>query len=66
MVLAELIDEAVHVRTGHRVRGLRVVVDQGHITLRGRCESFHIKQLAQHAVMRLGLDERLSNRIEVD
>jgi CheY-like chemotaxis protein len=36
---------------GRRVRGLSVEIRGGHLFLRGRADSFHIKQLAQHAAM---------------
>jgi len=64
--MVESVERAVRVRTGQCVRDLRVAVDRREITLTGRCDSFHVKQLAQHAAMRVARGERLNNRIEVE
>lgn len=39
--------------------------NNGAITLRGRVTSFHLKQLAQHAVLSALPDAQLDNQIEV-
>jgi len=62
---AASIERAVHEQTGRRVRNLSVEVDKNVILLRGRCASYHCKQLAQTAAMPMVHGERLINAIEV-
>lgn len=52
-------------RLGSRVLGLRVVVRDSRIVLRGRAVNYHAKQLAQHAAMELFRLPVLANEIEV-
>jgi hypothetical protein len=50
--LLNVIVQRVRDRTGRRVRGLLVELSDGQnrrVTLRGRADSYHVKQLAQHA-----------------
>ena len=54
------------VRTGRRVRNLRVELRPEQVVLLGRAASFHVKQLAQHGVRELLPDVRLENTIIVD
>lgn len=61
----ELLRERVLARTGRRVRDLCVEVIEEKIVLRGRAESFHIKQLAQHGVWDLLPSAKLQNAIVV-
>lgn len=55
----------VQVCLGARVRDFQLVVLQDGLILRGRAESFHVKQLAQHAVMQAAAAPILANEIEV-
>jgi hypothetical protein len=64
-VLAASIERAVQQETGHGVRNLSVFVDNDAVVLRGRCDSFYCKQVAQHIAMCLSHGERLVNGIEV-
>ena len=60
--LTHFVDRQSH----RRVRGLAVEVRPGRIVLRGRAESFHVKQLAQHELLRrLPKGVRLENLIAV-
>jgi hypothetical protein len=52
-------------RLGSRVRGLRLVFEQTGVILRGRSETYHAKQIAQHAVMEITAEPILANEIEV-
>ena len=49
--LAERIEQAVQTRTGGRIRGLCVRVDEGDIIISGRTSTYYNKQLATHAAM---------------
>lgn len=62
----EVLTARVRARTSRRVRGLAVEVVPGEVVLRGACESFHVKQLALHAVRELLPTARVRNRIQVD
>ena len=56
----------VDCQSHRRVRGLAVEVRPGRIVLRGRAESYHVKQLAQHELLRrLPVGMRLDNLIAV-
>jgi len=64
--LAASIERAVQQETGHGVRNLSVFVDNDSVVLKGRCDSYYCKQLAQHIAMCLTTrGERLVNGIEV-
>jgi hypothetical protein len=63
--LAASIEEAVLRETGHGVRNLSVEISREGVLLRGHCESFYCKQLAQHAAMTVPGGDRLTNWIEV-
>jgi hypothetical protein len=63
--LAASIERAVQQETGHGVSDLRVVVHNDSVVLKGRCDSYYCKQLAQHVAMNLSRGERLVNGIEV-
>jgi hypothetical protein len=55
----------VHVRLGGRVRDFRLVVGDRGLILRGHAQTYHAKQLAQHAVMEATDVPIWSNDIEV-
>lgn len=55
---------AVEARVNRRVRDLRVESVGGRVTLHGRTDSYHVKQLAQHAVLAAGRT-LLANHIQV-
>ncbi len=64
--LAALIERAVQSETGGGIDNLTVVIDHEGVLLKGRCDSYYCKQLAQHAAMNLfSGEERLVNGIEV-
>lgn len=63
--LAASIERAVQRETGRRVRNLSVEVTRDGILLRGRCDTYYCKQLAQHAAMAMPGGQRVTNRIEV-
>ena len=63
--LVASIERAVQRETGHGVYDLAVEISAQGILLRGRCETYYCKQLAQHAVMCMPGGDRLTNRIEV-
>jgi hypothetical protein len=66
--LAEIVVERVMVRTGRRVKNLTVELGegQGRVILRGRTSSYHVKQLAQHAVREAFPNGRVENAIVVE
>jgi hypothetical protein len=64
--LAASIEKAVQRETDYGVAGLCVDIGPHGVRLRGRCDSFYTKQLAQHAAMRIPGGDRLINSIEVD
>jgi osmotically-inducible protein OsmY len=63
--LAASIERAVQRETGRAVRNLSVEVGQDGVLLKGRCDTFYCKQLAQHAAMAVPGGDRLTNAIEV-
>jgi hypothetical protein len=63
--LAASIEKAVQHETGYGIDGLTVEVSPQGILLRGRCDTYYCKQLAQHAAMGLPGGDRLVNSIEV-
>lgn len=63
--LAETIERAVRRETGFTVRDLIVEVTREGVLLKGRCESFYSKVMAQHAAMNTPGAGRLVNAIEV-
>jgi hypothetical protein len=68
MSLIEIVTQRIADRTGRRVRGLVVEVTTGGdgIVLRGRADSFHVKQLAQQGAREALPDARLENAIVVE
>ena len=63
--LAASIERAVQYETGRGVADLTVEVGPQGVLLRGRCDTYYTKQLAQHAAMRMPGGDRLVNSIEV-
>jgi len=63
--LAASIERAVQRETRGGVRNLCVEVNCNGVLLKGRCPTYYLKQLAQHAAMGMPGGERLTNQIEV-
>jgi hypothetical protein len=61
----ERLESFMQMRLGNRVRNLRVQRQPGGLVLQGRTTTYHVKQLAQHAVMELVTTPILANDIEV-
>ncbi len=59
------LERRVRERVGRRVRDLIVTVEDGAVTLDGRTDCFHVKQLAQAAVQAIGGLVVKVNRIRV-
>lgn len=51
--LAERIEGQIEQRASGRIRDLRVVCEEGQITLQGHSRTYHAKQLALQAVLDL-------------
>lgn len=64
--LDEILVQRVIRLTGRRVRDLTVEVAGEEVVLRGRANSFYVKQLAQHAVREVLAFAPLRNAIVVD
>ena len=64
--LADVVLSRVTIRTDRRVRDLEVVVGPDRVTLRGRTNSFHVKQLALRGVREILPTATLRNEIVVD
>lgn len=62
---AERLEGLLTRRLGSRIRGLRLVFAQAGLILRGRSETYHAKQIAQHAAMEITATPILANEIEV-
>lgn len=65
-LVVEKIERVVRMRTGGMIRGLRVEVGDGQVTLTGRTDTFFCKQLATAAALGALGDRALSNLIEVN
>ena len=63
--LAASIERAVQYETGRGIAVLTVEVGPHGVRLRGHCDTYYTKQLAQHAAMRMRGGDRLTNCIEV-
>ena len=66
MQLVEIVRERVAERTGRRVRNLVVEVEGDSVVLRGRTNSFYVKQLAQHGAREALPHAQLENAIVVE
>ena len=64
--LAEIIVERIVNRTGRRVLNLAVEVGPGCVVLRGRVNSYHLKQLAQTGAQEALPGLHLENAIVVE
>jgi hypothetical protein len=66
--LTEIVVQRVMARTGRRVKNLSVELGegQGRVILRGHTNSYHVKQLAQHAAREAIPNVRVENAIVVD
>ncbi len=63
--LAEQIEDAVQTRTGGRIRGLRVRVNDRGVIISGRTSTYYTKQLVTHAAMDTADDLLVTNEVEV-
>lgn len=63
--LAASIERAVQQETRGGVRNLSVEIHPDGVFLKGRCRTYYLKQLAQHAAMAMPGGDRLTNQIEV-
>ncbi|MCS7238421.1 MAG: BON domain-containing protein [Thermoguttaceae bacterium] len=63
--LIRAIEDAILEATYGGVRNLSVDVTSREVILRGRCRSYHVKQMAQHAAMRMCEDLDIVNEIQV-
>jgi osmotically-inducible protein OsmY len=63
--LVDVVLQRVANRTGRRVRELAVEVAAGRVVLRGRADSYHVKQLATHAAREALPTAPLDNAITV-
>ncbi len=61
----ENLENLMQRRLGNRIRDLRVLVLPKGLILQGRTNTYHAKQLAQHAAMDLGELPIAANDIEV-
>ena len=67
-VIADLVEQvelAVQVRTGGRISGLQVRVNEGCLVVSGRTSSYYNKQLATHAIRDAVDDMEVRNEVEV-
>ena len=63
--LVASIERAVQEETGRRVHDLSVEVGEDGILLKGHCNTYYCKQLAQHAAMGMPGGDRVTNSIRV-
>lgn len=63
--LIEQVEQAVHARTGGRIRGLHIHIEDGCLVISGRTSTYYNKQLATHAVRDTVDELSLLNQIEV-
>jgi hypothetical protein len=61
----EKLETLMQRRLGNRIRNLRILVRPMGLILQGRAQTYHAKQLAQHAAMELATLPILANDIEV-
>jgi hypothetical protein len=68
MHMIEIVTQRIAERTGRRVRNLEVeICSRGeNVVLRGRTNSFHVKQLAQQGAREALPNARLENAIVVE
>ena len=63
--LLNQVEQAVHTRTGGRIRGLQIRMDEGCLVVSGRTSTYYNKQLATHAVRDTVDDMTVQNEVEV-
>ena len=63
--LQQELEQRVLARTGRRVRNLAIELSSERIVLRGRADTYYVKQLVQHSVLRVCARGALANEIEV-
>jgi hypothetical protein len=63
--LQKELEQRVLARTGRRVRNLAIELSSERIVLRGRADTYYIKQLAQHGIRDVLPQVRLENAIVV-
>jgi hypothetical protein len=59
------IEQAVQLKTGGRIRGLRILVDDGCVIVSGLTTTYYIKQLVTHAIRETVEDLSVRNEVEV-
>ena len=64
--LHQELENRIHVRTGKRVRNLKIQYSSDEVILLGDTSTYHVKQLAQHGVLDVMPKIRLHNRITVN
>jgi hypothetical protein len=60
------LESLIQRRTGRQVSGLHLEMSPGHVVLRGRAQSFYVKQIAQHCVLESLPNTHLTNAIIVE
>ena len=63
--LAVTIERVVRDRIGGKIQGLKVEVRRDGVFLQGVCPTFYVKQLAQHAAMRVAGQTAITNEMKV-
>ncbi|MFO0937094.1 MAG: hypothetical protein U0798_11330 [Gemmataceae bacterium] len=63
--LTDRLTRSVLERTGRRILGLHIKLEADRVTLTGRTDSFHVKQLALSGIRELLPDASLKNDIAV-
>jgi hypothetical protein len=63
--LLDLVEQAVQARTGGRILGLQVRMDEGRIVVSGRTSTYYNKQLVTHAIRDAVDDVPVVNEVEV-
>ena len=63
--LVEQVEQAIQLRTGGRVRGLRIHYVDGCVIISGRTSTYYNKQLVTHAAMTVADDVLVMNEVEV-
>lgn len=64
-ILVEQVEQAIQLRTGGRVRGLRIHYVDGCVIISGRTSTYYNKQLVTHAAMTVADDATVMNEVEV-
>jgi len=60
------LERQVHARTNRRVRDLAIELSAERVVVRGRANTYYVKQLAQHGIRDVLPQVRLENAIVVD